>query len=185
MRLGVYVGSFDPVHKGHIKVINYLLENDYVDKVLVIATQDYWHKKNITDLSDRLNMLKKYANDNIIIDTDCNNYQFTYEILNELKNRYPQTELKLIIGSDHLASFHKWQHLDELLKYPILVLPRGDFEANNISSPFVLVRDFTYLNISSSFIRQEISKKHFKNLKEYLDQPIIDYILDHNLYGGN
>ena len=47
MRIGVFVGSFNPVHKGHIKVANYLLDNDYVDKVIMLPTPNYWHKNNL------------------------------------------------------------------------------------------------------------------------------------------
>lgn len=68
MKLGVYVGSFDPVHKGHKKVIDYLLENNYVEKVIVIPTVNYWDKTNLTNQIDRFNMLKYYETENIKIE---------------------------------------------------------------------------------------------------------------------
>ena len=58
MKLGLYVGSFNPVHNGHIKVINYLLDNDLVDKVIVLPTPNYWDKQNLLDLKTRVEMLK-------------------------------------------------------------------------------------------------------------------------------
>ena len=54
MKLGIYVGSFNPVHNGHLKVINYLLDNNLVDKVLVLATPNYWDKQDILDVKDRI-----------------------------------------------------------------------------------------------------------------------------------
>ena len=51
MRLGIYVGSFNPVHNGHLKVIHYLLDHDLVDKVFVLATPNYWNKQDLNDRS--------------------------------------------------------------------------------------------------------------------------------------
>lgn len=58
MRLGVYVGSFNPVHNGHLKVIHYLLNHDLVDKVFVLATPNYWDKQDLVCVDDRVAMLK-------------------------------------------------------------------------------------------------------------------------------
>ena len=73
MKLGVYVGSFNPVHKGHIKIINHLLDNNYVDKILVIPTGNYWDKNDLEDIRHRINMLKFYENKNIIFASRQNN----------------------------------------------------------------------------------------------------------------
>ena len=81
MKLGVYIGSFNPPHKGHIYVVNYLLDNLIVDKVLLVPTGNYWDKQSLVDITDRINMLKFYENDNIIIDTVNNNYPYTYQLM--------------------------------------------------------------------------------------------------------
>ena len=78
MRLGVFVGSFNPVHEGHIKVANYLLDNNYVDKVLLLATPNYWDKKDLLPIEDRVNTLKFYETDNIVVDNIHNKYTYTY-----------------------------------------------------------------------------------------------------------
>ena len=57
MKIGVYVGSFNPVHKGHIKVVKKVLK-EYVDKVLIVPTLSYWDKNNLISITDRINMLK-------------------------------------------------------------------------------------------------------------------------------
>ena len=88
MKIGVFVGSFDPVHNGHTNVINYLIDKKIVDRVLVIATGNYWDKQNITDLNKRLDMLDLIKKDNIIIDKTHNNFKYTYQILNTLKKEY-------------------------------------------------------------------------------------------------
>ena len=58
MRIGVYVGSFDPVHNGHEKIVNHLLNKNYLDKIIIIPTGNYWDKQNITKLNHREKMLK-------------------------------------------------------------------------------------------------------------------------------
>ena len=60
MRLGIYVGSFNPVHKGHIKVANYLVDNNYLDMILLLPTPNYWDKQDLAPTKDRLNMLKLF-----------------------------------------------------------------------------------------------------------------------------
>ena len=88
MKLGLYVGSFNPVHNGHIKVINYLLDNNLVDKVLVLPTPNYWDKQDIIDVKDRINMLKFFETENIIIDSIHNNYPYTYQVIDSIKKPF-------------------------------------------------------------------------------------------------
>ena len=64
MKIGVFVGSFDPVHEGHKKVIDHLINNGYVNKVIVVPTLSYWDKNLSSSLEDRVNMLKFYENNN-------------------------------------------------------------------------------------------------------------------------
>ena len=59
MKIGVYVGSFNPVHVGHIKIVNHLLVN-YLDKVIIVPTGNYWNKNNLVDINHRISMLKFY-----------------------------------------------------------------------------------------------------------------------------
>ena len=81
MKIGVYVGSFNPPHNGHKKIANHLVKNKYVDKVLIIPTSNYWNKTNLVNLEHRLNMLNFFKTDNIIINDTLNNIEFTYQIL--------------------------------------------------------------------------------------------------------
>ena len=179
MRLGVYMGSFDPVHKGHINIVNYLLDNKYVDKVLIIPTVSYWNKNIKTSLIDRINMLRFYQNDKIIIDSKHNNYIYTIELLKELEKEY-NDKLYLIIGADNLKDFDKWKNYKELLRYPIIVMGRNNincyyyinkYKNNN----FIVVDNFSNYDISSTMIRDNYKY-------EYLDKEVYDYIKNNNLY---
>ncbi len=172
MKLGVYVGSFDPVHEGHYKVCRYLIDNKIVDKVLVIATEDYWNKDVVASLEDRINMLKYYEDDNIIIDTKYNNYKYTYEIFNKLEED-TSYDLYLIIGSDNFDKFHSWKNVSDILKHKVIVITRGE-KMDILDDRFIVINDFNYINISSTEIRN--------GRRDYLKKEIIDYIDKHNLY---
>ncbi len=178
MRIGLYIGSFNPPHLGHKRVINFLLDNNYVDRILLLATQGYWNKNNLVDIKDRVNMLKYYESDRIIVDSIHNNYPYTYQVLNSLKNDYKGDEFYLIIGSDNLDRLHEWRNINDLLKYKFIVLKRGNIIKNNKISDdnFIYVDDFEYLDISSTEIRNGNHK--------YLDYNVKQYIINNNLYGG-
>ena len=172
MRLGVYVGSFDPVHDGHYFVCKYLIDNDYVDKVLIVATNDYWDKKIQASLKDRINMLKYYEEDNIIIDTKHNQYNYTYELLNALEKETTD-QLFLIIGSDNYEKFGDWKNVEEILKHKVIVVNRGDKLDNN-DERFIIVNKFPFIDISSTEIRD--------GRRDYIKKEVLDYINNNNLY---
>ena len=179
MRLGIYIGSFNPPHKGHIDVVNYLLTNNYIDKVLVVPTLAYWDKDNLAPIIDRINMLKYFENDKIKIDQEHNKYAYTYQLMRALKKNYDD-ELYLIIGADNIIEFDKWKEYQELLKYKIIVMNRDNIDINSYiekyhSNNFIVVNDYKYIDISSSEIRNNLDSK-------YLDSKVLKYIKDNNLY---
>lgn len=179
MKVGVYVGSFNPVHNGHKMIMDYLLENKYLDKIIVIPTLSYWDKNNLIDIKDRINMLKYLENENIIIHTTLNKYEYTYEILDELKKEY--NDLYLIIGADNLEKFNLWKNVDKILENKILIINRNSIDVSKYmnNKNFILVNGLDEINISSTYIRENINKKDIEYL---LDKDVLKYIKDNNLY---
>ena len=179
MKLGVYIGSFNPVHIGHMDLVNYLLKNNYIDKALIIPTIEYWNKTNLVPLNDRINMLKFFENDLIKVDTEHNNYQYTIDLMKQLENDYNDT-LYLIIGADNIIDFDKWKDYDELLKYNIIVLARNNINIakyiEKFNGKFIIVDNYPYIDISSTEIRNG-------EKDEYLDHKVLKYIKENNLYG--
>ena len=177
MRIGVYVGSFNPIHDGHIHVAKYLINNNYVDKVLLLPTPNYWDKNDLAPINDRINMIKFYEEDNIVVDSIHNNYPYTYQVLESLSNDLDD-ELFLIIGSDNLEKFHLWKNIDEILKYKIIVLNRGDNISSYLdkfnSDNFIVIDDFDYINVSSTEIRN--------GRRDFVKKEVCQYIDDNNLY---
>ena len=176
MRIGVYIGSFNPPHLGHKKVIEFLIKNNYVDKLFIIPTQNYWNKKNIIAKKHRINMLKYYENDKVKIKSIPNKYEYSYQILLKIQNDHPKDTIHLIIGSDNLEKLHEWKNQNELKKYPIIVLKRGEIKKNNKLNGYKItyIDDFKNINISSTEIRNGKNK--------YLDLNIKKYIEENNLY---
>ena len=183
MRIGVYIGSFNPPHKGHAHVVNYLLNNNVVDKVLIVPTEDYWDKHDLPDISHRINMLKTYENDNIKIDSENNGYPYTYLLMRKLKEIYPSDDLYLIMGADNIIQFYKWKNYEELLNYNIIIMNREGIDIpkyakNYPNGRFTILRDFIPIDISSTEIRANPDS-------EYIDEPVRRYIKENNLYGNS
>ena len=185
MKIGIFVGSFNPVHKGHIKIINHLIKNKYLDKIIIIPTGNYWNKQNIININDRINMLKYYKTNDIIIDNKLNDLTYTYEIMNELKQNYE--DLNLIIGADNLIYFDKWKNFKELLRYNLIIINREDVDVNyylekhNIKK-YTIVNDLSKLDVSSTLVRNLIKEDKYEELNKYLDEDVIEYIKTEKLY---
>lgn len=185
MKIGVYVGIFNPVHKGHIKIVKHLIKNKYVDKVLIIPTGNYWNKQDLIDISDRINMLKMYEDENIIIDEKLNNITYTSLIFERLPKN--SNSYALIIGADNIVNFNKWYNYESLLKYEIIIVNRDDvcikyyidkYKINNYS----IVYDLPPLDISSTSIRDMIKNNKLKKNNCYIDNNVLEYIKKRDLY---
>lgn len=187
MRLGVYVGSFDPVHKGHIGVAKYLLDNNIIDKVLLIPTESYWDKNDLVDIEHRYNMLKTYENEKIIVSMKYSSFKSTYQILDELTADFDD-DLYLIIGADNIIKFHLWANVEEILKHKVVVLGRNGIDMEEHirkfekDDSFVLVKDFPQIDISSTKIREKIRNSDFDDIERYLDKDVVEYIVNKKLY---
>lgn len=186
MKIGIYVGSFNPPHKGHIKIANHLISN-YLDKIIIIPTGNYWNKFDLIDIQDRINMLKLYKNEKIIIDEKNNNIEYTYQILNILSNEYKEDELYLVLGADNIINFDKWKNYKEILKYNLIILNRANINIikylNNFNKKdkYIIVNDLPNIDISSTMIRNKIKNKE-DDLLKYLDSDVYEYIKLKKIY---
>ena len=181
MKIGIFIGSFNPPHLGHLDIIKYLLNKKYVDKILIVPTKNYWNKTNLIDINKRIAMLKFYENDNIKVDTSNNNYQYTYQLMRKLKKEYSHDELYLIIGADNIINFKKWKNYEELLTYNIIIMTRNNIDilkyTSHLTGKFTVINDYNFTDISSTKIRNNL----FLN-KKYLQEEIYHYIIENKLY---
>lgn len=183
MKIGVYVGSFNPVHIGHIKITTELLDKEYLDKIYIIPTEPYWNKQDLISLTHRISMLKYFENNKIIIDTKYNKYEYTYQILNDLKKNNSNDEFYLIIGADNLEKFHLWRNVDEVLNHKVIVINRNNIDCMKYIKQFknydnfIIINDIEQIDISSTMIREN---KDYR--VKFLDKQVLDYINNNNLY---
>lgn len=182
MKIGVYVGSFNPPHKGHIKIAKTLVEKNIVDKVLIIPTNNYWNKTNLIDLNHRLNMLNLFQNEKIIVNNTLNDLEYTYQIIRELKK--DGNEYSLILGADNIINFNKWKNYEELLNLELLIINRDNINVKehldklNKNDKYKII-NIENIDISSTYIRENMNNKDILNI---IDKKVLDYIKQEKLY---
>ena len=178
MKIGVYCGSFDPVHNGHIQIAKHCLS--LVDKVLFIPTGNYWSKNLTFSLDDRIEMLKLVIEDNMEVDTIHNKLKYTAQIFNVLNEKYPNIEFCLIIGDDNLERFHEWYLYKYLTSFNIIIVRRKltkkkilkVITKQNITNYSIL--DIEPIEISSTYIRENILD--YDKIKDMISEKVYNYI---------
>ncbi|MBO4918620.1 MAG: nicotinate-nicotinamide nucleotide adenylyltransferase [Erysipelotrichaceae bacterium] len=178
MRIGIYPGSFNPVHKGHIRIVRHLLKKDYADQILIVATGNYWQKQDLLPVKDRIRMLKYFETEKIRIEEECNELPYTYQLMRQLKKRYPEDTLSLIIGADMAETLSRWKRYRELLKYDFIILKRDGIDIDRCMESlqkknYTVVDDLEEIHISSTYIRENIDD--YRKLKDQIDYRVYRY----------
>ncbi|MBW7848141.1 MAG: nicotinate-nucleotide adenylyltransferase [Bacteroidales bacterium] len=165
--IGLFFGSFNPVHHGHLMLANFMLEFVPFDEVwFVISPQN--PLKDAGDLwpeNLRLEWVKKAIGSfgrfkACNIEFELPRPSYTIETLRALKNRFPQHEFSVIMGADSLSNFHQWKEHEAILKnFSLVVYPRKGFSNSLLEAhPSVKRVDAPQIEISSTFIRQGLRK---------------------------
>jgi nicotinate-nucleotide adenylyltransferase len=190
MKIGLLFGSFNPIHIGHLIIANYLANHTDLDKVwLVVSPQNPLKKYgDLINTYDRLEMAR-LATDNSnniqVSDVELKLPQpsYTIDTLTHLKEKYPQHEFALIMGSDNLVSLPKWKNYKLILRdYRIYVYPRPGYENAELAShPSVTITMTPLMELSATFIRKSLAEK--KNIQYFVPDPVLAFIESKNLYG--
>lgn len=165
-KVGIFGGSFNPIHTGHIALAKSLCEKARLDEVWFMVSPMNPFKKASTDLLDdhlRLKMVQKALEGEPRLKA-CD-YEFrlpkpsyTWHTLQAMQKDFPDTAFTLLIGGDNWAAFDKWYHHEDILAhYPIVVYPRQDASIGNVPAGVTVVAT-PLLNISSTQIRQRIAE---------------------------
>ena len=189
MKIGLYFGSFNPVHIGHLAIANHIREYNHLDQIwFVVSPQNpFKSKKSLLADFHRLEMIHIAIGDSA--NYKASNIEFnlpkpnrTIDTLTYLYDKYPNHEFTLILGSDNLLNFDKWKNHEVILKnYKILVYPRpGVAETKFDHHPSILKIDAPLIEISSSFIRESIKKK--KNMEFFVPPKVWEYIKEMHFY---
>lgn len=189
MKVGLFFGSFNPIHVGHMVLANYMLEFTDLDKIwFVISPHNPLKKKSsLLDEKHRLQLVNLAIGDNIKLKASDIEFKlpqpsYTVITLAYLKEKYPELEFALIMGADNLVSFHKWKNYEEILKnHQLYVYPRPDNPTSNFDNhPQVKLLKAPLMQISSTEIRQAIHDK--KDVRYYMPEAAWDYIKEMHFY---
>ncbi len=194
MNIGLYFGTFDPIHFGHINIANFLVNNDLVEKVWFVVTPQNPVKSsnNLIDFMHRYEMVKIQVKDNnnlLASDIELNLKRPNYTInsLRYISKTYPNNSFSLIIGEDNFVNFKKWREYKEIMSYyKIYVYPRKTrlktdmklIMSNNIEMIKAPLIDLTSTNIRNSINDKDCTK-------QFISDSVYKYITTNNLYKSN
>lgn len=186
--IGIFGGSFNPVHIGHMMLASYLTQWGYVDEVWLTLSPLNPLKDAAELLPDikRLAMLSIAAKgadaiDICDIELSMPKPSYTIDTLRVLAERYPEYRFKLIIGSDNWQIFDRWRSAQQILDdYGVLVYLRPGYPVDKRHIDGMEVVDAPMAHVSSTFIRQAIAKG--RNMNYFLPAGVYKYILDNKLY---
>jgi nicotinate-nucleotide adenylyltransferase len=203
MKIGLYFGTFNPIHVGHLVIANFMAEYTDLDQVWLVVTPQNPLKDKSTLLPDfhRLALVKVAIDDNTQlrasdIEFNLSKPSYTVTTLTYLKEKYPNDSFALIMGEDNLRTFHKWFNHEVILeKHKIYVYPRvltmqEELEVVAMSADLInnykshvnveFCEDAPVMKVSSSFIRQSI--KDGKDVRYLLTEPVRKYVDEMNFY---
>lgn len=190
-KVGLYFGTFNPIHTGHLIIANYLVEFSELDEVWMVVTphNPFKKKSSLLENHHRLEMVYKACEDYpklkpSDIEFSLPQPNYTVNTLIHLEEKYPDLEFALIMGEDNLKSFHKWKNFEVILeRYSIYVYPRisdGLVESDFLSNANIKRVPAPIIELSSTFIRKAI--KEGKNIRPMLPEKVWEYLDKMNFY---
>ena len=188
-KVGLFFGTFDPIHVGHERIAKYFLER-YFDEIWFVITPLNPDKinENLTDQSIRLEMSKIFCGDqekfkSCDIEFNLPKPNYTADTLVELKKKYSDLNFGIIMGEDNLIGLETWKNFNKILEGKIYVYPRinkYNIDANLKDHPSVIFSDAPVMKISSSEIRRVIVQNG--DYQKLVPKQISKHILNNNLY---
>ena len=188
MKIGLYFGSFNPIHNGHLIIANYIQQNNDLDQVWIVISPQNPHKENHTLLNEyhRLHLVRlAVQGERNIKETDIEFHlpkpSYTINTLTYLEEKYPQHQFSIIMGSDSLLNLKKWKSSDVIMKrYTIYVYERPGYPVKtNQENNKIILAKAPMLEISASMIRTMIQEG--KSIR-YLVPDAVKEEIDANSY---
>jgi nicotinate-nucleotide adenylyltransferase len=191
MKIGLYFGTFNPIHTGHLIIANHMAEHSDLDQIWMVVTPHNPHKKKSSLLDDyhRLHMVHLATEDFPKIQPSDIEFKlpqpnYTVITLAHLQEKFPQHEFSLIMGEDNLNSLHKWKNYEVILQnHEIYVYPRvnsGEIDEQFVNHAKIHRIGAPVIELSSTFIRESIKKG--KNVVPMLPNKVWEYVEHNNFY---
>ena len=188
-KTGLFFGSFNPIHIGHLALANYMISFTDLDEVWFVISphNPLKDKQSLLAQNHRLYMIKLAVENHpkfkaSDIEFKLSQPSYTINTLTHLKEKYPKKNFSLIMGMDNLQNFHKWKNYEQILdKHSIYVYPRQHSHAGSfINHPNIKITEAPVMEISSSFIRKAILDK--KDVSCFMPEKVAAYVSEMNFY---
>lgn len=189
MKVGLFFGSFNPVHVGHMVLANYMLEYTDLDRIWFVVSphNPLKQKSSLLHERQRLQMVTLAIGDNNKMKASNIEFKlpkpsYTINTLAYLKEKYPNNDFVLIMGADNLEGFHKWKNYEEILKnYELYVYPRPDAKGGELKDhKKVKMVNAPLMEISSTEIRNAIKEK--KDMRYFVPTAAWEYLKESHFY---
>ena len=189
-KIGLFFGTFDPIHNGHIEVAKYIVDNCFSDEVWLIITPQNPEKKfiKISNFDQRFKMaqiatnkINKVKPSKAEQDLPIPNY--TIDTLEYISEEFKNYEFSLVIGQDNFEKFTNWKSHEKIIEnYKILIYPRlgSDKKAEIGKLKNVIYLKGATVDISSSEVREKIKNRNLE--MDYLNKDVLNFIIENNLY---
>lgn len=187
MKVGLYFGSFNPIHVGHLIIATHVINNTALQQVWFVVSPQNPFKKSATLLNEyqRLNMVSlaiegetKLRASNVEFKLPKPSY--TIDTLVYLKEKYPKNEFAIVMGSDGFKNLDKWKNYKVLIKEHIFyIYKRPEFDIVNTFGANIIIMDAPMLDISSTGIRKLLKEE--KSIR-YLVPDVVKEEIDNNNY---
>ncbi len=188
MHIGLYFGSFNPIHIGHLIIANHVLQHSEIDKLWFILSPHNPLKDSHSLLNeyDRLHLVELAIKDNpkfraSNVEFSLPKPSYTIDTLTYLREKFPLEKFSVIMGGDSFQNISRWKNAEQLLAaYPVIVYNRPGFTVMPPEGAHIQVLDAPMLDISASFIRSEIKAKH--SVQYLLPDTVWKYISENRYY---
>ena len=190
LKVGLYFGSYNPIHIGHLAIANYMVEFTEIDQLwFVVSPQNPFKKKvNLLDDYQRLEMVHRAikGDDRLRasnIEFNLPKPSYTASTLAYLKDKHPKYQFVILMGSDNLENFHKWKNYKTIIEnHGVIVYPRPGFDKSTVQSHenITFAENAPQMEISSSFIRKSIQAG--KDVRHFLPPKTWEYLEEMYFY---
>lgn len=189
MHIGLFFGSFNPIHVGHMVLANYMASFTDLEQVWFVVSphNPLKEKASLLNQNQRLHMVNLAIGDNDRLKSSNIEFSlpqpsYTINTLAHLKEKYPKHQFSLIMGEDNLESFSKWKNYEEILKnHKLYVYPRPNCNSEELKAhPNVVMTEAPLMEISSTMIRKAIKDK--KDVSFFVPQAVWQYLDEMSFY---
>ncbi|HUH33007.1 MAG TPA: nicotinate (nicotinamide) nucleotide adenylyltransferase [Daejeonella sp.] len=189
MKIGLFFGSYNPIHIGHLIIANYMANHTHLDQVWLVVSphNPLKEKSDLINMYDRLEMAKlatENAENIRVSDVELKLPQpsYTIDTLAHLHEKYPEHQFSLIMGSDNLVSLKKWKNYELILRdYHIHIYPRPGYDSHEFTDhPSITITQTPLMELSATFIRKSVKER--KNVQFFVPDNVLEFIEVKNLY---